>query len=94
MLRTPLVVELWGFRSWQVSVTLRLSSSWMVGERIFLSTAVHTPAWLTWQNCGGLPKSVLWQEKRTGGSVMEMRSVGSDKSFGVSVSFIWELKHG
>lgn len=88
------MAELWGFRSWLVSVTLRLSSSWMVGERIFLSTALHTPARPTWQNCGGLPKIVLWQEKRTGGSVMEMSSVGSDKSFGVSVSFIWEVKHG
>lgn len=60
----------------------------MVGERVFLSTAVHTPARLMWQNCGGLPKIVLWQEKRVGGSVMEMSSVGSDKSFGVSVSVL------
>lgn len=53
---------------------------------------VHRPAWLTLQNCG-LLKSVLGR-KRGHGRMTEMNSVGLGKSFGVSVSFVLELKYG
>lgn len=51
---------------WCLSEFKRLSSSWMAGEGIFPSTDVHTPAGLTGQSCG-LARSVLRQEKRSGG---------------------------